>query len=105
VANDEHYSLADQFLGGDDRLLGVAEVIDRNESNVLTEYATRGIDVRHRHLRTTLALLSDPGQSPCHRTRDADQNLGMCPAGERNCNDKQCYGNQPIHGCAARTGL
>ena len=64
MPDDEDHALADQLLGGGHRLLGIAEIVRRDEPHLLAEHAARGIDVGHRHLRAALHLLADPGVLP-----------------------------------------
>lgn len=75
MPDDEHHPVGHQLLGGRDRLLGIAEIVDRDQPHLLAEHATRRVEVGHRPLRAALPLLADPGKPPCHRRRDPDQHF------------------------------
>ena len=93
VPDDEDHTVADQLLGGGDRLLGIAEVVDSDEPHLLAEYAARRIDVGHGQLRAALHLLADPGELSRHRARDPDQNFRPSRAAERCCKHDKGYGD------------
>ena len=48
MPRDEGHAIADQLLGGGDRLLGIAEVVRRDQPNLLTEHATSGVEILDR---------------------------------------------------------
>ena len=75
MPDDENNAVTDQLLGGGDRLLRIAEIVCRDEPHLLAEYAARGIDVGHGHLRAALHLLADPGELSRHRACRPDQDL------------------------------
>jgi hypothetical protein len=70
VSDDKDDAVRNQFPGCGDCLLGIAEVVGRDELNLLAEYAARGIDVGNRQLRTALKLLAGPCELSRHRARD-----------------------------------
>ena len=82
VPDDEHHTVSHQLLGGGHRLLGIAEVVDRDEPHLLAEHAARRIDVGHGHLRAALHLLADPGERSRDRACRPDQHLR--PRGQLN---------------------
>ena len=61
VADDQDRTVADQLPGGGDRLLGIAEVVRRDQLHLLAEHAALGIDVGHGLRRAALHLLAEPG--------------------------------------------
>ena len=43
MSDDEDHTVADQLLCGGDRLLGIAEVVRRDQLHLLVEYTARGV--------------------------------------------------------------
>ena len=98
MPDDEDHTVADQLLGGGDRLLGIAEVVRRDEPHLLAEHAARRIDVGHGHLRAALHLLAGPGERSGDRACGPDQHLRLRrPAGGRYKRD-HCCGDNAVHG-------
>ncbi len=87
MSHDEDHAVADQFLGGGDRLLGIAEVVRSDELHLFAEDAALGVEVGHGQRRAAVHLLTEPGKLSGHRAGDADQDLG---AGRRSakCRDR-----------------
>ena len=83
MSDDEDHTVADQLLGGGDRLLGIAEVVRRDEPHLLAEDAAGGVDVGHGQLRATLHLLAVPGILSRHRACHADQDVRPSGPAER----------------------
>ena len=61
MSDDEDHTVADQLPGGGDRLLGIAEVVGRDELHLLAEHAAGGVEVGHGQRRAALHLLAEPG--------------------------------------------
>ena len=81
VSGDEDHTLADQFLGGGDRLLGIACIVRRDELHLLAEHTAGGVDVGYGQLRAALHLLAGPRVLSRHRPSDADQDIRSGRAG------------------------
>ena len=64
MSDDEGHTVADQLLGRGDRLLGIAEVVCRDQPHLLTEHAAGSVVVAHGERRAALHLLAEPGIRP-----------------------------------------
>ena len=102
MPDDEHHAVGHQLLGGRHRLLGIAEVVDRDEPHLLAEHAARRIDVGHGHLRAALHLLADPGEPSRHRAGDPDQHLRPRGAAEHGRERDDSYGDHAVHECTPK---
>ena len=76
VSDDEDHTVTDQLPCGGDRLLGIAEVVRRDQLHLLAEHAAGGVEVGHGQRRAALHLLAEPGILARHRAGHADQDLG-----------------------------
>ena len=76
MPNDEQHTISDQFLGGSDCLLRIAEIVSHDQLHLLAQHAARSIDVGDGQLRTPLQLLACPCELTRHRSCDPDQNVG-----------------------------
>jgi hypothetical protein len=97
MADHEGHAVADQLRGGGDRLVGIAEVVDRDQLHLLAEHAAGSVDVGHGQLRATLQLRTGPGILPRHRAGYADQNLGLRGSAECGGKHDDGYGDQAAH--------
>src|SRR5438552_13208460 len=102
MPDDENDPVSHQLLGGRHSLLGIAEVVDRDEPHLLAEHAARRVDVGYCHLRAALSLLADPGEPSRHRSRDADQHLRPRGAKRGRERDDGC-GDDAVHVCTPLT--
>ena len=75
MPGDEDHAVADQLLYSGDRLLGIAEVVHRDQLYLLAEYAAGGVDVGHGQLCAALHLLAKPGKLARNRARHANQDV------------------------------
>ena len=80
---DEDHAVADQLPCGGDRLLGIAEVVDRDPLHLLAEHAALGVDVGHGERRAALHLLAVPGILSRNRDGHADQDVRPSGPAER----------------------
>ena len=83
MPDDEDHAVTDQLLCGGDRLLGIAEVVRRDQLHLLAEHAAGGVDVGHGQRRAALHLLAEPGIHSRHRAGHADQDFRPSGLAER----------------------
>jgi hypothetical protein len=75
VSDDEGHAIADQLRCSGDRLLGIAEIVRRDQLHLLAEHATSGVKVGYGQRRTALVLLAEPGKLACQWARHSDQDI------------------------------
>ena len=75
MSDDQDHPVADQLLGGGDGLLGIAEVIRRDQLHRLAEDAAGGVDVGHGLSRPALQLLTEPSERAGDRACQSDQDV------------------------------
>ena len=92
MPDDEDHTVTDQLLCGGDRLLGIAEVVRRDQLYLLAEHAARGVEVGHGQLRAALHLLAEPGILSRDRARHPDQDLRPGGPAERGGKHDNGYG-------------
>ena len=83
MSGDEDHTVADQLPGSGDRLLGIAEVVRRDQLDLLPEHAAIGVEVGHGLRRPALQLLAEPGVRSRQRGRQSDQDVGPRGPAER----------------------
>jgi hypothetical protein len=83
VSGDKDHTVADQLPGGGDRLLGITEVVRRDELHLLPEYPARGVEVGYGQLRPALHLLTEPAVLSRNRARHPDQDVPPSRPAER----------------------
>jgi hypothetical protein len=93
VSDDEDHTVTDQLLGGGDRLLGITEVVRRDEAYLLAEHAAGGIEVGHGQLCTALQLLAVPGKGAGNRAGHTNQDLRPSGPAKRGCKHDNGYGD------------
>ena len=93
MPGDEDHTVADQLLCGGDRLLGIAEVVHRDQLHLLAEHAAGGVEVGYSLRRTTLHLLAEPGILARHRAGHSDQDFRPRGPAERGGKQDSGCGN------------
>ena len=102
MADDEDHPVADQLPCGGDRLLGIAEVVHRDQLHLLAEHAAGGVEVGHGQRRAALHLLAEPGFLSRHRARHSDQDVRPRGPAERGGKHDNGYGDQAAHDYTSR---
>ena len=103
MSDDEDHPRTDQFLGGSDRLLGVAKVVRADEPDLLPQHAASGIDIGHGLRRAALQLFAEPGVLAGQRARHADQDFRSSGPAEGGGQHDNGQGDQATHQWASRT--
>jgi hypothetical protein len=97
VPDDQDRTVADQLPCGGDRLLGIAEVVRRDQLYLLAKHATGCIDVGHGRRRATFHLLAELGFLPRDRAGHADQDVRPRGPAEAGCKQDNRHCDQAAH--------
>jgi hypothetical protein len=77
-----HDAIFDQLVGGGNRLLRIARIVDHGLGNLLAEHAALGVDVGDGLVGADLQLHAERGVGTGQRPGDTDFNLGLRRSGE-----------------------
>ena len=83
VADDELHAVADELVGDRHALLRIGHVVAELDGDLLADDAAGRVDVLDRLLGAVLELRAEGGVRAGDRAGDADLDLGLRGAGER----------------------